>query len=285
MVHGDHWDAIFDDQEQVMDQVLVPLLESGNVVAQARHEIPDESGVPILKTVFALDWPETPLRYMAICATDPAANEPEDDLLHTFFPFCAEGVEVDLRIEGVHADEGDPLEGGVIAYAEHARMVVSLWDPLFFLQRAYYEIGKTYRFILAGLALRLSKAEESAIEMTEGPLVELRRQRAREEDPSADVSAIQSATLHVAADATLLFPVKDFPVWSTFRGPVEAIERFEVTGVPFLRLRTKVVSGEDRSLSIAIYVPVERLEGYEPKIGDGIDGVVWLQGYAIGLGK
>ena len=278
MVHGDHWGAVFDIDEPVLVELIAELLNKGKLTGKGGSKFPSHPGMP-MEGPFALAWPETPLRFLALCIPRPDKTNSAE--YHNGFPFCAEGVEVELRIEDVRPEPDDSVEGCITGYSESMSWILAFYDPLFLFCRDEYAKGQSFRFSVAALALTIREAEETAIEITQGGMLEMERQRLLRENPLADVESVKSVTIYVPADASILLPINDTPEWSEYRGPVTRIEEFELLGERMLRLWTKVISGENRELTIPVYASRLRLGDYQPAVGDSITGVAWLQGYAL----
>jgi hypothetical protein len=86
MGHGEQWGAIFGDDQDSTTPLLYEVLESGRLVAEADVELRGDDGVLRTESGLALAYPATPLRYLALCATNSAGPE------MTRFSECLPGV-------------------------------------------------------------------------------------------------------------------------------------------------------------------------------------------------
>lgn len=280
MFHRDQWKAIF-ETEGLAERFLHKLLEAGSLVAQYNVELPGEDGIGRTEEGFALAYPATPLRYLALCATNSSGSELTREL-QAAFPWCAEGIESEFEIESVLPDAEDPMEGGLVVATSFGGL---LWlvDPLFFTNRHRYARGKKLRFAVAALAYSLALASTDYVEITGGGLLELERNRARERDPNADVSAIKSVRLWVKG-SHYLFPDLKLPLLSSgYRVPVERVEELTVEGRRFVRVLISPFVCEDESESVGmwLYASPTVLQGYTPRVGDEIEGQAWIQGTLV----
>lgn len=274
MVHGDQWRAVAESVEFVRE--MVPrLLERGRLVAEADVEIRGEDGVARAESGFALAYPDTPLRYLALCATNSAGSEIFREFINGS-PFCAEGVEAELEIEEVLPDE-DPMEGGLVLATRDGGLMW-LVDPLFFANRALYQPGRMLLFSVSALAYTVRPARTEPIVITSGNFLEFHRQRMLEEDPALDPDEIREVELSLEG-ARSFFPNNVDPLLgSTFRSPVEAVEAFEVEGTRFVRMRISPLTDEEQTVSMWLYAAPHVLGDYAPQVGDEVEGTAWIQG-------
>ncbi|HET8654485.1 MAG TPA: hypothetical protein VFL93_03040 [Longimicrobiaceae bacterium] len=275
MVHGEQWSAVFEDVPGATAPLLPEILERGTYVGEGEVELEGGDGVVRMETGFALAYPETPLRYLALCATNSAGPEPTREFV-TAFPWCAEGVEADLEIEEVLADRDDPMEGGLEVAAPGGGLMW-LVDPFFFQHRHLYAPERTVRLSIAALAYSVSLAARDFVEVTEGPMLDLERSRISEADPDADPAEVTSVRLSLEG-ARALFPHPEEPLFgSTFRAPVEDLDEFSVGGVRFTRMLIAPLTTDAGAVGMWLYASERVLQGCAPRVGDEIEGFAWLQ--------
>jgi hypothetical protein len=126
----------------------------------------------------------------------------------------------------------------------------------------------------------LRKAEKDKIVVTEGPMIEMERQRRLEEDPKADVSQINSVEVSLA-ELRCLLPSDKYPDDAEFRTVIEQVGYFELEGIGIYFLRATLMRPDDNDFNGIIFASESVLNGYTPKCGDSIEGVMWLQGALI----
>lgn len=110
-------------------------------------------------------------------------------------------------------------------------------------------------------------------------MIEIERQRLLEDDPNADVSNVNSVSVSLE-NACWLMPTKiedDFE----FRGVPKEIQVVRVDDAEFLQVRMTLIRPEDVDFDVLVYVSRASLGDYEPKIGEAVEGFVWLQGHLI----
>ena len=271
MIHGNHWEAITGNAEESLERFVPATLANGALTEETQFVLTRDDGGEQPETVIGATYPETPLRCLALISTnsaEPGANR----FLYSAYPFCAEGLPNNIEIDSLEADN---IEGIVHGSCESGA-AIDFFDPLFFLNRGKYEMGKTFEFSLAGLAYKLQKTTVDSIEVTEGPMIDMEKQRLLDENPNADVSNVTSVTVSLEGSCWL-YPTK-VPDDAEFRGVIEDVGYFELEDVGFYRAKITLVADDDHPLAILLYASELILNGYVPRKGDSVEGFVWLQG-------
>jgi hypothetical protein len=68
----------------------------------------------------------------------------------------------------------------------------------------------------------------------------------------------------------------------SFRAPVVEVEEMEFLNEPLWRVRATVLRVDDQEFDMNIYVTKKVMgDGRTPKMGDDIEGALWLQGYLL----
>lgn len=273
--HGEHWEAIEGDTKKTVTTLLPVSIERGKVTGGSEFNVILEDGTVRREKALGIVHGEMPLRYLVLVCTDSTKGQPVNTVW-SFYPLCAECVSHRLTIEKLHPWENG-IEGVVSASTTSGAMVW-FFDPYYFVNKDVYKIGKGYDITLGALALKLQKPAQNEIVITEGPLIELERQRAIEEDPHADTSKITSVTLSLE-NLSMCMPSEDYPDEASYRGVVENIGYFETEGIGFYRYKTTILKfGDDNLVSIYLYASESVLGDYRPKVGDNVEGVIWMQG-------
>jgi len=278
MNHRLHWTPFFDDPQRDVPAVIRRVIQEGTVVGRTEVELVDSVGIPRLETAKALAAGATPLRYLVIVATD-SSNDSIAGNVYSAIPFCADGEVVELEVCEVSPDTELPTLEGNLQLAQSEGGLLWATDPFFFVNRSRYRIGDVLRFRVAGVAYTMKKAKDSVLETDRPELVEAQRRRMKLLDPAAETDKITSVRVYLRGSRMLL-PDPDDP-WrgSTFRGPVEAVQTFELDGMEIVGCSVGVKGGHLQPLTARIFVPAAKLGGYRPKVGDEVEGAVWLQAY------
>ena len=66
-----------------------------------------------------------------------------------------------------------------------------------------------------------------------------------------------------------------------FQGVIESIDTFEHDGQKVYRLEMVLMRPGDEEFRIPVYASERALDGYEPRLGEDVEGVMWVQGRRI----
>ena len=66
-----------------------------------------------------------------------------------------------------------------------------------------------------------------------------------------------------------------------FQGVIEAIDTFEHDGQKVYRLEMVLMRPEDEEFRMPVYASERALDGYVPRLGEDVEGVMWVQGRRI----
>lgn len=273
MAHGDHWEAIFGDTETIVDEVIPQILRLGRPSDIFPFEFENNQGQLQKEEAASLTYLETPLRLMALVVTNSTGESLKREMW-TAYPIASDG-----RVHRIRVDEIKICEygfEGIVHGKVKGGASISFFDPEFFKNRHIYESGKAYDFSVAGIAYVLKPAKQQSLTIDEGPILEMERERLLEEDPNADPNSIIPVELSLAEMRCLL--PRELADDSEFRTVIDEAGYFEVEGHGVFRLRATMMIPDDHHFDINLYASEAVLEGYRPKPGDSIEGVLWLQG-------
>jgi hypothetical protein len=159
--------------------------------------------------------------------------------LHSAFPWLAVGAPARLTVYGINTDLFT-LEGFIEAGVNGRS--VTFFDPLFALNKAKYQVGREYDFMLAAVSLNTRRATPPEFDLM------------MTVDPEASDHYRFRGYLHIARKATFL-------------------------DQPFEVFRTAVARAGAGHLYVDIYVKRSRLDASDALVsGATITGTLWLQG-------
>jgi len=133
---------------------------------------------------------------------------------------------------------------------------------------------------LAGLAYSLEPMTQASFEISEGPLWEIQKQQ-RLSDGVGLQEAAKPVTIVMAGMAALL-PHGGSCDEFEFHGVVEGIDSFDHGGHTVYRMEVVVMRPGDEPFKLPIFASDAVLEGFVPRLGEDVQGVLWLQGYLVG---
>lgn len=273
MGHGDHWEAVEKDYENFVGEMLPRICQSGTLVGKnafthTLDEVSNKTGV-----VYGLQYLEPPLNIMGLVVSGGEENSNE---LWSSYPVCAEGISSRVVIDEVKPWESG-IEGTIKGHFPEGGMVF-FFDPYFFLNKDRYQVGEEVAVTLGALAYTLYKVEQLELNITEGPLLEMHRQKLLEGDPTTDVSSITSVPLSMDG-AAIYFPRGEDKDDAEIRFQVEEASRFTFAERPFTRLTGAIARPESGEVKIHVYASEQVLDGYMPQVGDNVEALVWMQGF------
>lgn len=154
------------------------------------------------------------------------------------------------------------------------------YDPLFFRDAEGEVKGKTCQFLLSGLCFGIRRALLDELTVTEGPAYEKHAMEWMKQNP--EKTRLDVPALKIPLKGRTLIDITDhcceyqcraniFEVDSFMFGPEKSQMKIYRFGVGF--------GNPEKPVYAIIYAP-ERVcvKGYEPKEGDDVDMIFWLQG-------
>jgi hypothetical protein len=279
MTHGAHWSALSADVESLTDERIPEILRDGTLGYQAHARVTGPDDVVRMEEVSELLHGSGPIRFMAYVATD-ATRADGHRVFVAAFPVCWEGTTRALCIDEVTVDDGD-VEAVVTARLSAERGLLWFFDPHHFVAPARYQPGTRIEFILAGLAYILRPASFDTVEVTHADLLKTHRQRMVEKDPTIDPRTITSVPISFE-QAAFMFPRPDRPEEAEFMTTIDQVDHFECLGFRFSRIWGTFTRSEDgEPLRLPVYASPKALGEYRPKVGDRVEGAMWLQGRPV----
>lgn len=224
-------------------------------------------------------WPTRNSGLSAIARVD---MEKQGYILMSFFPFFAQGIQTTLMMKQV-----DVWESGCEAQitAEWGEINVSFFDTKFLTNRAWYEAGKLYEFILTGLAYSAHSATLFKVPMQQDlETLAWEKQIAvdRGEQPPAEITEINLTGM------AMFIPVEKYDKDDyEFRALIKQVtEVTDFLGQDGWRVRATVMRPDygDADLDIVITRRVWKGDS-PPQVGQDIEGTLWLQGHLWNVNK
>lgn len=263
MGHGNHWAAILGDGEDAIGRMLAKTTEKGAVLGgKVEKASPDRP-----KVWNALTYPGTPLQYLVLLETTQERN-----VLMNGYPYAPGGVRNRLKVERIHGSE---VNGEALIEASFEDAVdITFFDPLYFREGHRYAEGQTYDFELSAIAYRIRRAEPQVFTVDRPELAAI---LGAPGDESRGPVAIHTE------GAAILLPIEQGePDDYQFQAPIEAVSSFKIEGTRIYRARATLLR-LDAPFVVDLYAAEHVLpSGYEPREGDDVTGVLWLQGHLVG---
>ena len=263
---GDKWFVLGVDAKQVLG-VIATTLELGG--SRPVWEMKDENVERML-----MAWPRESLLRSSVLM----AGQPEGKLSAVAVAPLMEGFSNTLTIKDTY-----PWKGG------HAGEILAGTDdfppfwfyaPLFFRDGSGDVKGKSFNFLLSGLCFGIRRALLDELTVTQGPAYEKHALEWMKQNP--DKTRLDVPALKIPLKGKTLIDITDhcgeyqcrariFDVDSFMFGPEKSQMKIYRFGVGF--------GNPEKPVYAIIYAP-ERIcyKGYEPKEGDDVDMIFWMQG-------
>jgi hypothetical protein len=138
------------------------------------------------------------------------------------------------RVDEVTVQDGD-VEAVVRGRVSPDGGLLWFCDPHHFAAPERYRPAFVQEFVLAGLAYLLKPASFDKVEVTEGDMLKMHRERFVEVDPTIDPETIKSVSISFE-EAAFMFPQPDHPENAEFVTTIEQLDEFELLGFRILRV-------------------------------------------------
>lgn len=192
------------------------------------------------------------------------------------YPYFGDVGEATLRIDRVIVWEGG-VEAQIEAEWNDAR--ITFFDTHFLINRAWYEAGESYDFILAGIAYSAEPATVMELPYTPNP------EQVAWEKVLATLDAEKPRTIPSKlrlAGVAWLGPISQWDVDDyCFRGPVKTVKPVSaILGQDGWRVRVTIDRPDSGDADLDILITRQVWKGAEPPaVGQDIEGNLWLQGH------
>jgi hypothetical protein len=270
--HGSHWETLCDVHEYTQEQLAIDV-EEGTLIGWWPC-VDVVGGTDRTESVACLQHGGHRLTRQVLLVSVTPANCHE---LFSGYPVALDGIVQRLTIERV-----EPWQYGIEAWV-HARATseqvpLTFFDTHYFADGAHLQPDAEIDVSLAALAYWLRPIQVRSFEIAEGPLWEIERERRREAGEPPE-SLDRPVSIHTTGGAIFL-PTGDeeAPDDAQIQGVIEAIDCIEHLGQRVYRLEIVVMRPGDDVFRLPVFAAERVLDGYVPRIGDDVEGIVWMQG-------
>ena len=274
---GSHWEPFAEDVEAWMLR-LPQIVQEATLQAGYGEFYPPPRSVPDdWPKGFLLTWPPTAEGMTLALRVEP---EKKATMVVSLFPSFSRGSQCTLTLHEVCVWESG-VEAQITASWNGGE--VTFFDSRYPINRAWYEAGKQYEFILTGIAYGARPAEKREWKVQQHPEVVAWSNRHLQE---GEAPHERECTVRMDGAAMLLsideWDVDDY----SFHAPVKSVEEFkDWLGQDGWRVRATVMRcDEDCDLDILITRRAWSGEA-PPQVGQDIEGRLWLQGYLWMAGR
>lgn len=268
---GAHWSPFYEDVQTDVIEKIPEILARGDVHRGYGDFFPAPREIPE-------SWPRgvstiRPSVHHGIVSSIRIGEHP--NMLISLFPYLSDGVQVSVVLNKVIGWESGMEAQIDVSWGDAS---VTFFDTHFLVNRAWYEAGRKYEFILTGIAY--SARQSSLSEILVPPSEQALWRKILLEKMNRDVKPEMLETLQLDGMAMLLPAAECDADDYQFRGPVKSVKKVkDILGQDGWLARVTVMrfGEEDADLDIMI---TQRVWGGDkpPEEGLDIEGVLWLQG-------
>ena len=262
--HGDKWTALFGNTQKFLVDNMEKSVTSGDIIFKQE----------ILNKKFAgIVYPKNELlSVLSLIELKETCNE-----YTSAYPLLI-GINNEVKLKEDYCWEN----GGEGEFAVEAGddKVINFFDPFYVVDKAYFKIDKIQTISLAGLAYSLEKLEEKEFVIDKGEFYNVSRDEFLKENPDKTEKDFEPPVVKLEADHFRMLIPKQYACEYEIAAQIESIKYFKILGEEIAQLKVNFEHSEnEKSLYCNIYASKHVLGKYKPKIGDGINAIVWLSGF------
>ena len=274
--HGDHWETLYAAEDYVQSKISRDIQE-GRFVGTAEC-VDVEDGTDRTEQVACLRWGADRLANQILVVSNSAK---QSNFLFSGYPIVLDGAPTEVTISKVEPWEYG-IEGWVHGSVTSEGASICFFDTMYFAGTAGLKEGDVVNYQLAGLAYWLRPIQLRSFEVREGGMWEMEKQRRLEVGESLE-EASRPVEVHMTGAAIFLPRGSDGDARddAQFQGVIEAIDTFEHDGQKVYRLEMVLMRPGDEEFRMPVYASERALDGYEPRLGEDVEGVMWVQGRPI----
>lgn len=274
--HGYHWTALYGEDEDIATSITRDI--EGGTLVDSFACVDVANGTENAETVICLRWGHGAIAEDMLVVTE---SEKQSNFLFSGYPVLLDGIRHSVTVDHVEPWEHH-IEGWIHALVTNEKIPLTFFDTRYYAGSASLQSGQRIDISLAGLAYSLEPMVQHSIEIGEGALWEMERQRRLDRGESLQ-DASKPVSLILSGMAALLPRTGEACDDAEFRGLIDSIVKLEHGDLTFYRLEIVVLRPNDEAFKIPIFVSERVIGSYIPRLGEDVQGVMWVQGYVLGL--
>src|SRR5574344_817262 len=159
-------------------------------------------------------------------------------------------------------------------------LTLNFYNPFYSINTDNFEIDKVQLVSLSALALDIEKMKEQKNVIENGAFYDNQLKEFLKENPEATENDFKAPTLSIDAENFRCFIPTEYTCSYEVAGQIEDIEYINSLKTKFAILKVNFGHSEiDQNFYCNVYVSEHLLKNYEPKVGEGIQSIIWLTGY------
>lgn len=261
--YGNIWDAVFGASEKFL-VFLRKVLHDGKVMFQGL-KTPN-------KQYAGIKYPENN-KFSVLSLIEE--NEKSKDYVSSYPLLIGINNEVKLKEAYSWAIEGE----GEMAAETNLGKIINFHNPYFAVDNKNFKFDRVQTISLAGLAMTIDKMEVQEFP-AEGDTYKHFLEEFLKENPGKTEKDFETPIHRVDAEHFRMFVPTDYCSEFEIATQIEEIEYVEFLGEKIAVMKVNLEHGDDNEyLYCNIYASQHVLGKYKPKVGDGINAVVWMTGF------
>lgn len=270
--HGNHWETLYSAEDYVQTKISRDIQE-GKFIGSADC-VDVEDGTDRTEKVMCLRWGTDRLANQILVVSNSAK---QSNFLFSGYPVALDGAPSQVTISEVAPWEYG-IEGWIHGSVTSEEVPICFFDTMYFAGTAGLMEGDVVSYQLAGLAYWLRPIQLRSFEISEGALWEIEKQRRLDKGEPLE-EASRPVEVHMTGSSLYLpHGTGDSRDNAQFQGVIEAIEMLEHDGQKVYRLEMVLMRPGDEEFRMPVYASERALEGYVPRLGEDVEGVMWVQG-------
>ncbi|MDR3243143.1 MAG: hypothetical protein LBT79_00160 [Elusimicrobiota bacterium] len=268
---GSQWNVFMKTKEKKFADLVEMVFSKGKITTYPLHYSTSEDIDSALRCGV---YPHNTIAQIAILLhtqKEKSAN------IISAFPLL-QGYRNQLKIDNTYTWNSD-FEGDVNAVWNN-EIDTTFFNPFYYLDFKSLNTKKIQNICLAGLAYEISKSPDQKWTIDRGGLYEMQLKRFIQKHPNKTKDDFPLPVVYLG-DCTIFIPTK-YATDYTFRGHILNLNTISLLGNKITKMNIRLASNlkySNRDFIISLYANKEVLGEYKPKIGDNIDGTLWLYGY------
>ena len=265
---GDKWSAIFGSTKKFME-IVPTAIEKGKLFFN--QAIDDKK---IVYTGLAYSNNSN----ISILTVVEEQNGKKDTSVATICPLM-KGINNKIVLKENFTWKTSDAEGEFAGKTDLEK-TINFYDPIYPVDMKNFKINDVQTISLAGLAYTLRKLKEQEHTINKGGFYDFQLKEFLEKNPNKTKEDFEAPKISLRADTFRMFLSTNFACEYQIVGQIEDIKYIDFLGIKMAVLKVNLEhTKDDEFLYCNIYVSEYILKDYAPKIGDGIESVIWLTGF------
>jgi hypothetical protein len=267
--HGNRWNALY---ANYAEEKLARDVEEAQLICQTDC-INVEGESDQMEQVFCFRWGSDRLVNQVLVVS---RSEKQSNFLFSAYPVILDGMNIDVTIDRVEPWEYG-IEGWIHGRVTSEETTIHFFDTMYFSGSAALREGDSVCYRLAGLAQVLQPIKERSFEIQNGEFWEHVKKQRLEEGESDEKASRPVEILRTGA--AVFLPRDDIQCGTAeFQGVIETIDIFEHDKQKIYCMEMVLMRPGDEEFRLSVYASERVLDGYIPRLGDDVEGILWLQG-------